>query len=105
MLHLLTETHLFVSLPNDCLCQITGEPVIHMTPVASHGSGQASTVPLEGGNVRTKKRPLPLPDAHQDECQSKRLKTASSGLTHRQHTSAAVSRYVSLDLSLVFFAY
>ena len=32
MLHLLTETHIFVSLPNDCLCQMTGEPIIYTVP-------------------------------------------------------------------------
>jgi hypothetical protein len=32
MIHLLTETSIFVSLPNGCLCQITGEPVIHSFP-------------------------------------------------------------------------
>jgi len=32
MIHLLTETSIFVSLPNGCLCQITGEPLIHMSP-------------------------------------------------------------------------
>jgi hypothetical protein len=29
MLHLLTETSIFVALPNDCLCQLTGEPIVH----------------------------------------------------------------------------
>jgi hypothetical protein len=32
MIHLLTETSIFVSLPNGCLCQITGEPLIHISP-------------------------------------------------------------------------
>jgi hypothetical protein len=100
MLHLLTETHLFVSLPNDCLCQLTGEPVIYMTPVASHGSEKASTAILAGGDTRAIKRPLPFPDAHQDERQSKRLKTASSGFNHRRYTSTVVSRYVPPDPSV-----
>ena len=32
MIHLLTETSIFISLPNGCLCQITGEPLIHISP-------------------------------------------------------------------------
>lgn len=32
MLHLLTETSIFVSLPNGCLCQLTGEPLINTMP-------------------------------------------------------------------------
>lgn len=27
--HLLTETGIFVALPNDCLCQVTGDMIIH----------------------------------------------------------------------------
>lgn len=34
MIHLLTETSTFLSLPNGCLCQITGEPLIHVSPDA-----------------------------------------------------------------------
>lgn len=32
MFHLLTETSVFIPLPNECLFQITGEPIIHMKP-------------------------------------------------------------------------
>lgn len=32
MLHLLSETSVFVSLPNGCLCQVTGEPIIYSAP-------------------------------------------------------------------------
>ena len=28
-MHLLTETSMFLPLPNDCLCQMTGTPIIH----------------------------------------------------------------------------
>ncbi|KAL0953283.1 hypothetical protein HGRIS_004533 [Hohenbuehelia grisea] len=33
MLHLLTEACVFVSLPNDCLCQMTGDPIINLKPI------------------------------------------------------------------------
>lgn len=32
MFHLLTETSVFIPLPNECLCQVTGNPIIHMKP-------------------------------------------------------------------------
>ncbi|EIM91098.1 uncharacterized protein STEHIDRAFT_48624 [Stereum hirsutum FP-91666 SS1] len=32
MLHLLTETSIFVALPNDCLCQVTGDMILHRRP-------------------------------------------------------------------------
>ncbi|PCH42204.1 hypothetical protein WOLCODRAFT_34310, partial [Wolfiporia cocos MD-104 SS10] len=32
MFHLLTETSIFVALPNDCLCQMTGEPIVRLEP-------------------------------------------------------------------------
>jgi hypothetical protein len=98
MLHLLTETHLFVSLPNDCLCQMTGEPVIHMTPVTLRGSKQTSTAPVTKGNVQAGKRPFPFPDPHQDELRTKRLKTAASA-PHQQRTDTTVAKYVSLNFS------
>ncbi|OSX57792.1 hypothetical protein POSPLADRAFT_1118271, partial [Postia placenta MAD-698-R-SB12] len=30
MFHLFTETSVFVPLPNECLCQMIGEPIIHL---------------------------------------------------------------------------
>lgn len=97
MLHLLTETHFFVSLPNDCLCQMTGEPVIHMVPRASHISEQTSTASLSRGDVQAGKRPFPFPDAHRGERQTKRLKVDASTPTHRQNTGMTVSKYVTLQ--------
>ncbi|PBL03541.1 hypothetical protein ARMGADRAFT_901085, partial [Armillaria gallica] len=32
MMHLLTETAIFLSLPNSCFCQMTGEPLINLPP-------------------------------------------------------------------------
>jgi hypothetical protein len=32
MLHLLTKTSIFIQLPNECLCQLTGEPLIYQIP-------------------------------------------------------------------------
>ncbi|KAI0749800.1 hypothetical protein C8Q80DRAFT_1058573, partial [Daedaleopsis nitida] len=32
MFHLLTETSVFVSLPNGCLCQLTGDAIVNLKP-------------------------------------------------------------------------
>lgn len=32
MLHLLLKTSIFISLPNECLCQLTGEALIYIPP-------------------------------------------------------------------------
>ncbi|KAI0719341.1 hypothetical protein C8T65DRAFT_541197, partial [Cerioporus squamosus] len=32
MFHLLTETCVFLALPNGCLCQMTGDPIVHLKP-------------------------------------------------------------------------
>lgn len=32
MFHLLAQTSIFLKLPNECLCQIAGEPMINLPP-------------------------------------------------------------------------
>ena len=34
MIHLLTDTSIFVPLPNGCLCQMSGVPVVNLRPAA-----------------------------------------------------------------------
>lgn len=81
MMHLLTEVSIFVPLPNDCLCQVTGEPLLHMKAPRFIKSMKASAPPEpQGSNAKQPqveellgtKRKL----AYQDhtERQSKRLK-------------------------------
>ena len=59
MLHLLTETHIFVSLPNDCLCQMTGEPIIYTVPMNNHPSEETRGV-LSIRRGLQEKRPFPF---------------------------------------------
>lgn len=35
LLHLLTETSVYVALPNDCYCQVMGTPIIYSAPPTS----------------------------------------------------------------------
>lgn len=91
MLHLLTEAQVFVSLPNDCLCQMTGEPVIHMVPATLQGSEQPSTVPLTMGGAKPGKRPFPFSSTHNDR-QRKRLKISAFAPTLQKTTRMTVSK-------------
>ncbi|KAG2017771.1 hypothetical protein CC2G_007253 [Coprinopsis cinerea AmutBmut pab1-1] len=45
MLHLLTETSIFIPLPNGCLCQVTGEPLLFLRPLAKDASVDGETRP------------------------------------------------------------
>lgn len=70
MIHLLAETSLFISLPNGCLCQIAGEPLIHMAPALK----KIASVPAIKTNVK-QKRTLSGAEAAEMEPQPKRKKT------------------------------
>ncbi|KAJ3515494.1 hypothetical protein NLJ89_g1720 [Agrocybe chaxingu] len=77
MLHLLADTSIFLALPNGCLCQITGEPLIHMVPnrhdvgFAPNGTLQADG---ESTNALNRKRPWPVGDDGQEHGREKRRK-------------------------------
>lgn len=48
MLHLLTNTSIFIMLPNQCLCQLTGQPLIYITPPKLDGSVSPSELGTYG---------------------------------------------------------
>jgi hypothetical protein len=63
MLHILTKTSIFIKLPNECLCQMAGEPLVHVVPLKFHGYmlsndsctydlGKRKRDPLEGSGAR-----------------------------------------------------
>ncbi|KIM40519.1 hypothetical protein M413DRAFT_73071 [Hebeloma cylindrosporum] len=56
MLHLLTETSIFLSLPNGCLCQLAGEPIIYLTPKIQDISNPFINTPARGTEEATGKR-------------------------------------------------
>jgi len=76
MVYLLTETSLFVSLPNRCLCQIAGEPVIHLVP-SLRDVTQSSKMPEVGADSIPKKRPFARPDGEAGKPSTKRRKIKS----------------------------
>ncbi|KAF9818550.1 hypothetical protein IEO21_02655 [Rhodonia placenta] len=78
MFHLFTETSVFVPLPNECLCQMIGEPIIHLKPppivnfshaLQEHDSTHQDVCPSPRG---VKQKP---PTLATDDRPSKRLKT------------------------------
>lgn len=71
MFHLLTEASLFLSLPNDCFCQIAGEPVINSKPPATIILN-ASTHPAP--LVRSDHLKRPSSNSEIDQRPTKRLK-------------------------------
>ncbi|RDB25955.1 Telomerase reverse transcriptase [Hypsizygus marmoreus] len=73
MLHLLTETHIFISLPNDCLCQMTGEPIIHTKP-AGDSTEQIRNEQSTVSKILSKRR-FPFAENDQEQRPAKRQKT------------------------------
>jgi len=56
MLHLLTETSIFLSLPNGCLCQLAGDPMIYLTPKIQATSDPSVNAPTNGTQETRGKR-------------------------------------------------
>lgn len=79
MLHLLTETSIFVSLPNQCLCQVTGDPLIHMVPPASGVPARTDSPPAnDSPAAKTKPAKRKASDQLEDERPRKRLRLYES---------------------------
>ena len=59
MLHLLTDASVFVPLPNECLCQMTGTPLIFLPSPAVEVSGVAPATSLSYERFKRKAQPHP----------------------------------------------
>lgn len=59
MLHLLTETSIFVPLPNECLCQLTGIPLVFLPSPAIDLAHSALTAPVSSEERKRKAEPHP----------------------------------------------
>lgn len=100
MLHLLTDTSLFLSLPNGCFCQVTGEPIIHMIPAIS----QVEESCLQTQNVipaiASQKRPLSdLPGQNNKARKRRKLNPTYGGQTPHSSTAPGVSKPSSADIT------
>ena len=82
MLHLLSETCIYVPLPNECFCQITGPQLIYMAAPKSLPSVEKMNVdaPRETGAPVVERPALKRKgeDAEPSARPTKRLKTANS---------------------------
>ncbi|KAG5342247.1 hypothetical protein C0989_004091 [Termitomyces sp. Mn162] len=94
MLYLLSETNIFISLPNGCLCQMTGEPIVTLVP-NNDFSALSSTFPERSAG---KKRPCPWVS----ERPVKRLKSIGSVSASRNSKTAVVyKRRTPVEINLV----
>lgn len=57
MLHLLTAASIFVPLPNECLCQMTGTPLVFLPSPAIEVSGDALATSLSHERFKRKAEP------------------------------------------------
>ena len=77
MLHLLTETSVFQSLPNGCLCQVTGVPIIFLTPSVQNNRTLFSLQLCEDSGITSNKK-RSFTAVGQEERPCKRRKLANS---------------------------
>jgi hypothetical protein len=103
MIHLLTETSIFVSLPNGCLCQITGAPLIYLT--SNSGTiqpPQAQKTIIKGPSVKR----LSWEDADQ-QLRTKRQKveclSTGAAVGWKMPTKAKLYVFSSVSLEFTWF--
>ncbi|KIJ66969.1 hypothetical protein HYDPIDRAFT_85271, partial [Hydnomerulius pinastri MD-312] len=83
MLHLLLKISLFISLPNECLCQVIGEPLIFIPPPTLGGFLNAES------SIRVCKRKRDSPHETQPR---KRLKLVRSVSGNREQPIKGTAR-------------
>lgn len=80
MLHLLTETSIFLSLPNGCLCQLAGEPIIYLTPKIQTTTDPSLNAPTKGTQETTRKRQRRNAPSEAEDRPNKRRKLDASDI-------------------------
>ncbi len=71
MLHLLTEASIFASLPNECLCQMTGTPLVFLPSPAVEVS--SNVLAMSQSTDGLKRKPKPHPEAPSPKRRFQRL--------------------------------
>ncbi|KIK96788.1 hypothetical protein PAXRUDRAFT_280337 [Paxillus rubicundulus Ve08.2h10] len=100
MLHLLLKTSLFMSLPNDCLCQLTGEPLMFVPPPS--GMFLRHELPR-----RMDKRKRESPQETQPRKRLKLIRTTSNSREHpigssvRHVFNQVIERRTAADISFL----
>lgn len=90
MLHLLLDTSIFVSLPNQCLCQMTGEPLVYIPPPNAGIISRKLPLQEQDKFIDKSTAKRKAPGRHEDEPPNKRLRvyesissTSTTGATKR----------------------
>lgn len=73
MLHLLKETSVFMPLPNECLCQMTGQPLVNVKPIGQ--VGQRIVQAISSRKIELKRK---ASDLDANERPTKRVKLHAS---------------------------
>ncbi|PFH53166.1 hypothetical protein AMATHDRAFT_39050 [Amanita thiersii Skay4041] len=82
MIHLLTETSIFISLPNDCFCQMSGKFIHYLTPITQGRTRKPLQIGGKRSHVSNGEQELP----------NKRLKVCNSeDLDNKCVTAANIS--------------
>ncbi|KAJ3546316.1 hypothetical protein NMY22_g2104 [Coprinellus aureogranulatus] len=73
IIHLLTRTSIFISLPNECLCQLTGEPITNIPfsfpahPPEQEANAAKRSAPVFDSNTRPCKRRKLFDEVHMEK--------------------------------------
>ncbi|GJE88721.1 telomerase reverse transcriptase [Phanerochaete sordida] len=97
--HLLTETSLFIGLPNDCYCQLTGEPIMNMKLPEGLTRDVANDPAHETADGGRKRSAQP----HPDERPAKRLKLDQATTKHvlgNKATDSGVEKRTPADIPI-----
>lgn len=82
MMHLLTDTSIFVSLPNDCYCQMSGKAILYLRPLPGNPIAEKSAA---------QKRPLDSGSGSYEQ-QAKRVKLSSNNQTSAERFVVTIFR-------------
>jgi hypothetical protein len=85
MYHLLTKTSVFMRLPNDCLCQLTGEPIVYSKPPPVPARADQLAVLSSNSTIPAKRN---LPNLLEDTRNAKRVCTQQPFQRHLVHSSS-----------------
>jgi hypothetical protein len=97
MFHLLTEASIFASLPNECLCQLTGMPLVFLPSPVMDLANSALSAPVPSENHKRKASPHPEVPSLKKRFQH--VSGSSEPIHHTQrHSSSSTSRRSPADI-------
>lgn len=101
MFHLLTETCLFAPLPNDCLCQMTGEPIVYMrVPLFKRALEPAAAAAVDE-RIRAKRKAQGPPEGGSAR-KRMRLADGSASSSRTNSANALFEEKLTANMHVVF---